>query len=106
MIPTTFVSVSFLYEAAEKGEEKKERKKEERTQVKTMAYRVAFGACKACGARNTGVPKNGNYFFLCGAKKRWEPRTKNGNHPKSTRPNPCHMTNILTKFGCNRIKRF
>ena len=38
---------------------KKERKKERRrrTQVKTMAYRVAFGARKACGARNTGVPK-------------------------------------------------
>jgi len=27
VIPTTFVSVSFLYEAAEKGEEKERRKK-------------------------------------------------------------------------------
>ena len=28
LIPTTFVSLSLLYEAAEKGEEKEERKKE------------------------------------------------------------------------------
>ena len=31
-----------------------------------MAYRVAFGARKACGARNTGVPiepKEDNYNF-------------------------------------------
>ena len=42
MIPTTFVSVSFLYEAAEKSEEKKKerKKKEERTQVKTMGWKT------------------------------------------------------------------
>ena len=50
MIPTTFVSVSFLYEAAEKGEEK-ERKKEERTRVKTMVSQVATHS-----ARNSPVP--------------------------------------------------
>ena len=51
MIPTTFVSVSFLYEAAEKGEEKEERKKEERTRVKTMVSQVATHS-----ARNSPVP--------------------------------------------------
>ena len=40
------------------GERKKKKKKKERTQVKIMAYRVALGARKACGARNTGVPKS------------------------------------------------
>ena len=39
-------------------EEEEEEEEEERTQVKTMAYRVAFSARKACGARNTGVPIN------------------------------------------------
>ena len=55
LIPTTFVSLSFLYEAAEKGEEKKEeerRKKKERTRVKTMVSQVATHS-----ARNSPVPK-------------------------------------------------
>ena len=41
-------------EEKKKKEEKEE--EEERTQVKTMAYRVAFGAHKVCGAHNKGVP--------------------------------------------------
>ena len=56
LIPTTFVSLSFLYEAAEKGEEKEERKKErkkERTRVKRMESQVATHS-----ARNLPVPIN------------------------------------------------
>ena len=34
LIPTTFVSLSFLYEAAEKGEEKERRKKKEERRKK------------------------------------------------------------------------
>ena len=48
-------------EKVRSGERKKERR---RTQVKTMAYRVAFGARKACGARNTGVPIDVSIIYI------------------------------------------